>query len=102
MSSPATTAAGQLNNSTSTQSINADTELPTHHVSSFNSTSLSNNDGQTTPSRAIAFPPRPDDQTLHAYIVANFTLITIVIAIITLVATVAGIIVAIVLAVIYK
>lgn len=52
--------------------------------------------------RAIAFPPRPDDQTLHAYIVTNFTLITIAIAVITLVATVAGILVAIVLAVIYK
>lgn len=61
-----------------------------------------NNNKQTTFSKAIAFPPKPNDQTLHAYIVANFTLITIVIAIITLFATVAGIIVAIVLAVIYK
>lgn len=50
----------------------------------------------------MIFPPRPHDQTLHAYIVANFTLITIIIAVVTLVATVAGIIVAIVLAVIYK
>ncbi|KAH6860486.1 hypothetical protein B0T12DRAFT_471972 [Alternaria alternata] len=102
MSSPATTAAGQLNNSTSTQSINTNTELPTHHIPSFDSTSPSNNDNPATPLRAIAFPPRPDDQTLHAYIVANFTLITIIIAVVTLVATVAGIIVAIVLAVIYK
>jgi hypothetical protein len=102
MSSPAPAAAGQLDNSTPTQSVNADTGLPTHHIPSFDSTSPSNNKSQTTSSRAIAFPPRPDDQTLHAYIVTNFTLITIAIAVVTLVATVAGILVAIVLAVIYK
>ena len=103
MCPPTTTAAGQLNDSTSTQPVNIDTKLPTHYIPSFDSTSASNsNNNQTTHLRAIAFLSRPDDQTLHAYIVANFTLITIIIAVVTLVATVAGIIVAIVLAVIYK
>ena len=102
MSSSTTTTAGQLDDYTTTQPVDTDTGLPTHHVPSSNSTSPSNNDNQTTPLRAMIFPPRPHDQTLHAYIVANFTLITIIIAVVTLVATVAGIIVAIVLAVIYK
>ncbi|CAN9255028.1 unnamed protein product [Alternaria alternata] len=96
MSSPTSTATA------AGQPVNTDTKLPTHYLPSSDSTSPSNNDNETTRSRAIVFPPRPDDQTLHAYIVANFTLITIVVAIVTLFATVAGIIVAIVLAVIYK
>jgi hypothetical protein len=103
MCPPTTTAAGQLNDPTSTQSVNKDTKLPTHHIPSLDSPPPNNNNNnRTTPLRAIAFPPRLDDQTLHAYIVTNFTLITIAIAVITLVATVAGILVAIVLAVIYK
>ncbi|KAG9192941.1 hypothetical protein G6011_11675 [Alternaria panax] len=91
-----------LNNSTPTQPVNFDTTLPTHHVPSHNSHSPIDNAAQTTPSRAAAFPPKSDNQTLYTYIVANFNVITIFIATVTLLTTGAGIIVAIGLAIMYK
>jgi hypothetical protein len=89
--------------------VNTNSTLPTHHLPSHHTYpangSNSNNNHHHTPATVVrvgTFPPRSNNQTLYAYIVTNFTVITIVIVVITLVATVAGIIVAIVLAVIYK
>ncbi|KAF7681150.1 hypothetical protein GT037_000126 [Alternaria burnsii] len=88
--------------------VNTDSTLPAHYLASHHTypANGSNCNNHYHTSTAIArvgtFPPRSNNQTLDAYIVTNFTVITIVIAAITLVATVAGIIVAIVLAVIYK
>jgi hypothetical protein len=88
--------------------VNTDSTLPTHHLPShhtYPANGSNSNNHYHTPATVVrvgTFPPRSNNQTLYAYIVTNFTVITIVIAVITLVATVAGIIVAIVLAVIYK
>ncbi|OAG16262.1 hypothetical protein CC77DRAFT_393739 [Alternaria alternata] len=105
MSSSTTTAAGQVNNSTSTQPVNTDTRLPTHHVPSHNAHSTNNSNNRNNSNiiaRAMTFPPMQNDQTWYDYLVTNFKVITIVIALITLACTVIGIIAGIVIAIVRK
>ena len=85
--------------------VNFDSTLPTHHVPSHDSHVTNNSNDRNNPNRitrAVTSPPRQNDQTWYDYVVTNFKVLTIIFAIITLAFTIIGVIAAIVIPIVLK